>query len=180
MLKAGFSTQQHFFDYFHTCGDAAGCRVTCPLCVCVGVCGSGDCPAASPSTGEDDDSERDKLHNKKRGIFPKVATNLLRAWLFQHLAVSPAPSSTLHVHVLGLRQAEAPSLWFGWLTEALLAPSTRTRRRSRRSCWPRTPASPAYRSTTGGSSPLATTPLPSQQRSQSSIRQTEPSSVRFK
>lgn len=25
---------------------------------------------------------------KKRGIFPKVATNIMRAWLFQHLSVS--------------------------------------------------------------------------------------------
>jgi hypothetical protein len=24
---------------------------------------------------------------KKRGIFPKVATNIMRAWLFQHLTV---------------------------------------------------------------------------------------------
>lgn len=43
---------------------------------------------ASPSTGDDDDPDKDKLHNKKRGIFPKVATNILRAWLFQHLGVS--------------------------------------------------------------------------------------------
>ncbi|XP_022622425.1 homeobox protein Meis1-like isoform X4 [Seriola dumerili] len=48
----------------------------------------GDCldnGVASPS--DDDDPDRDKLHNKKRGIFPKVATNILRAWLFQHLTV---------------------------------------------------------------------------------------------
>uniref|UniRef100_A0A3Q1IMK9 Homeobox domain-containing protein n=1 Tax=Anabas testudineus TaxID=64144 RepID=A0A3Q1IMK9_ANATE len=54
----------------------------------------GDCldnGMASPSTGDDDDPDRDKLHNKKRGIFPKVATNILRAWLFQHLT-HPYPS----------------------------------------------------------------------------------------
>uniref|UniRef100_A0AAQ4NS94 Meis homeobox 1 a n=1 Tax=Gasterosteus aculeatus aculeatus TaxID=481459 RepID=A0AAQ4NS94_GASAC len=54
----------------------------------------GDCMdngVASPSTGDDDDPDRDKLHNKKRGIFPKVATNILRAWLFQHLT-HPYPS----------------------------------------------------------------------------------------
>lgn len=28
-----------------------------------------------------------KKNQKKRGIFPKVATNILRAWLFQHLTV---------------------------------------------------------------------------------------------
>lgn len=47
--------------------------------------------AASPSTGDDDEFDKDKLHNKKRGIFPKVATNFLRAWLFQHLT-HPYPS----------------------------------------------------------------------------------------
>ncbi|XP_062282453.1 homeobox protein Meis1-like [Scomber scombrus] len=54
----------------------------------------GDCldnGMASPSTGDDDDPDKDKLHNKKRGIFPKVATNILRAWLFQHLT-HPYPS----------------------------------------------------------------------------------------
>lgn len=42
---------------------------------------------ASPSTGEEDESDRDRRNNKKRGIFPKVATNIMRAWLFQHLSV---------------------------------------------------------------------------------------------
>ncbi|XP_034044696.1 LOW QUALITY PROTEIN: homeobox protein Meis1a [Thalassophryne amazonica] len=54
----------------------------------------GDClenGMASPSTGDDDDPDRDRLHNKKRGIFPKVSTNILRAWLFQHLT-HPYPS----------------------------------------------------------------------------------------
>lgn len=59
---------------------------------------SGDCldnGMASPSTGDDDDPDRDKLHNKKRGIFPKVATNILRAWLFQHLTVRSVKILTL-------------------------------------------------------------------------------------
>uniref|UniRef100_A0AAQ5XTF4 Homeobox domain-containing protein n=1 Tax=Amphiprion ocellaris TaxID=80972 RepID=A0AAQ5XTF4_AMPOC len=43
---------------------------------------------ASPSTGEEDETDRDRRNNKKRGIFPKVATNIMRAWLFQHLSVS--------------------------------------------------------------------------------------------
>ncbi|KAJ7990181.1 hypothetical protein DPEC_G00297650 [Dallia pectoralis] len=47
--------------------------------------------AASPSTGEEDETDRDRRHNKKRGIFPKVATNIMRAWLFQHLS-HPYPS----------------------------------------------------------------------------------------
>ena len=44
--------------------------------------GSGD------GTGEEDDESNGKKNQKKRGIFPKVATNILRAWLFQHLTVS--------------------------------------------------------------------------------------------
>ncbi|XP_048104642.1 homeobox protein Meis1a isoform X2 [Alosa alosa] len=54
----------------------------------------GDCldnSVASPSTGDDDDLDRDRRNNKKRGIFPKVATNIMRAWLFQHLT-HPYPS----------------------------------------------------------------------------------------
>lgn len=43
--------------------------------------GSGD------GTGDDDDDDRNKKRQKKRGIFPKVATNIMRAWLFQHLTV---------------------------------------------------------------------------------------------
>uniref|UniRef100_A0A8C9TUD4 Meis homeobox 1 b n=1 Tax=Scleropages formosus TaxID=113540 RepID=A0A8C9TUD4_SCLFO len=46
---------------------------------------------ASPSTGDDDDPDKEKKRNKKRGIFPKVATNIMRAWLFQHLT-HPYPS----------------------------------------------------------------------------------------
>lgn len=71
-----------------TCSDTP---VSSPVLVSPSVCWSGDCldnGAASPSTGDDDDPDRDKAHNKKRGIFPKVATNILRAWLFQHLTVS--------------------------------------------------------------------------------------------
>ncbi|XP_061602462.1 homeobox protein Meis2b [Cololabis saira] len=44
---------------------------------------------ASPGTGDED--EHDKKRQKKRGIFPKVATNIMRAWLFQHLT-HPYPS----------------------------------------------------------------------------------------
>ncbi|XP_062858628.1 homeobox protein Meis2b isoform X2 [Trichomycterus rosablanca] len=44
---------------------------------------------ASPSTGDEDDPDRKR--QKKRGIFPKVATNIMRAWLFQHLT-HPYPS----------------------------------------------------------------------------------------
>ncbi|XP_062408601.1 homeobox protein Meis3 [Sardina pilchardus] len=47
---------------------------------------------ASPSTGEEDETDRERRNsNKKRGIFPKVATNIMRAWLFQHLS-HPYPS----------------------------------------------------------------------------------------
>ncbi|XP_045029111.1 homeobox protein homothorax [Daphnia magna] len=58
-------------------------------------CYSGDASNASigsgDGTGEDDDDSNSKKNQKKRGIFPKVATNILRAWLFQHLT-HPYPS----------------------------------------------------------------------------------------
>lgn len=47
-----------------------------------GVDGSGD---------EDDGCGYSGKQNKKRGIFPKAATNIMRAWLFQHLT-HPYPS----------------------------------------------------------------------------------------
>ena len=50
-----------------------------------------DNSVASPGTGDDDDPDKDKKRQKKRGIFPKVATNIMRAWLFQHLTVSEKP-----------------------------------------------------------------------------------------
>jgi hypothetical protein len=40
------------------------------------------------SGGDDDLDDNSKKRQKKRGIFPKVATNIMRAWLFQHLTVS--------------------------------------------------------------------------------------------
>ncbi|XP_051993437.1 homeobox protein Meis1-like isoform X1 [Xyrauchen texanus] len=50
-----------------------------------------DQSVASPSTGEEEDPDKERKNNKKRGIFPKVATNVMRAWLFQHLT-HPYPS----------------------------------------------------------------------------------------
>ncbi|XP_075392418.1 homeobox protein Meis3 isoform X3 [Tenrec ecaudatus] len=51
-----------------------------------------DTSVASPSSGgEDEDLDQERRRNKKRGIFPKVATNIMRAWLFQHLS-HPYPS----------------------------------------------------------------------------------------
>lgn len=44
--------------------------------------GSGD------GTVDEDGDEGNSKRQKKRGIFSKVATNILRAWLFQHLTVS--------------------------------------------------------------------------------------------
>ena len=34
-----------------------------------------------------DDEDKEKRKQKKRGIFPKMATNIMKAWLFQHLTV---------------------------------------------------------------------------------------------
>lgn len=49
-------------------------------------------------TGEEDDDSSGKKNQKKRGIFPKVATNILRAWLFQHLTVSVNISTSVFRH----------------------------------------------------------------------------------
>lgn len=47
--------------------------------------------SADGSGCDDDDPTGKSKNSKKRGIFPKVATNILRAWLFQHLT-HPYPS----------------------------------------------------------------------------------------
>ncbi|XP_042882088.1 homeobox protein homothorax-like isoform X10 [Penaeus japonicus] len=53
---------------------------------------AGDASNASIGSGEGTEEDEDnKKNQKKRGIFPKVATNILRAWLFQHLT-HPYPS----------------------------------------------------------------------------------------
>uniref|UniRef100_A0A8B9SF79 Meis homeobox 2 n=1 Tax=Apteryx owenii TaxID=8824 RepID=A0A8B9SF79_APTOW len=67
--------------------------IICPLPpVFLFTIGDGlDNSVASPGTGDDDDPDKDKKRQKKRGIFPKVATNIMRAWLFQHLT-HPYPS----------------------------------------------------------------------------------------
>lgn len=55
-------------------------------------------------TGEEDDDSSGKKNQKKRGIFPKVATNILRAWLFQHLTVSAYTQYTRRERSLRNRQ----------------------------------------------------------------------------
>ncbi|CDS41449.1 homeobox protein meis3 [Echinococcus multilocularis] len=55
---------------------------------------TGDGFAKSVESGEnldDFDDEKSTKRQKKRGIFPKAATNIMRAWLFQHLS-HPYPS----------------------------------------------------------------------------------------
>jgi len=45
---------------------------------------------SSAGSGDGDgelESNCDKKHQKRRGIFPKLSTNTMRTWLFQHLAV---------------------------------------------------------------------------------------------
>ncbi|XP_036379636.1 homeobox protein meis3-like [Megalops cyprinoides] len=50
-----------------------------------------DLGVASLNTGDEDEFEWDRKNNKKKGTFPKAATNVMRAWLFQHLS-HPYPS----------------------------------------------------------------------------------------
>jgi len=56
-------------------------------------------PSSNESGGGDSDSEgRKSSSNKKRGLFPKQATNILRAWLFQNLT-HPYPSEEQKKHL---------------------------------------------------------------------------------
>ena len=67
---------------------------------------AGDCLDNSVGSGDglmDDDSESSlSRQQKKRGIFPKVATNVMRAWLFQHLTVSVHWTLTVHAENIPL------------------------------------------------------------------------------
>ena len=45
-------------------------------------------PDSEDSIFKDEEDEKDKRKQKKRGIFPKMATNIMKGWLFQHLNVS--------------------------------------------------------------------------------------------
>lgn len=100
-----FSPKSHLFPLNPKDAAAAGSKQTslasdrsCLFLFPRHVTGDGlDNSVASPSTGDDDDPDKEKKHNKKRGIFPKVATNIMRAWLFQHLTVSSAQQYVFHV-----------------------------------------------------------------------------------
>uniref|UniRef100_A0A672JVD6 Meis homeobox 1 a n=1 Tax=Sinocyclocheilus grahami TaxID=75366 RepID=A0A672JVD6_SINGR len=59
-----------------------------------------DQSVASPSTGEEEDPDKERKNNKKRGIFPKVATNIMRAWLFQHLTVKHLSSNVIKLYAI--------------------------------------------------------------------------------
>ncbi len=85
---------------------------SCVYVVCV-LTGDGlDNSVASPSTGDDDDPDKEKKRNKKRGIFPKVATNIMRAWLFQHLTVSSVEWHFLFLSLFELSTANTACLHF--------------------------------------------------------------------
>ena len=58
------------------------------------------------SGDEDLDNESSKKRQRKRGIFPKVATNMMRAWLFQHFTVSVLRRFTLFLLKLDFKQIE--------------------------------------------------------------------------
>lgn len=44
-------------------------------------------PDSEDSVFKEEEEDKQKKQ-KKRGIFPKMATNIMKAWLFQHLTVS--------------------------------------------------------------------------------------------
>ena len=70
MLKSFIICHWLFNDFIWFTGDNSNASVA-----------SGD--GTDDCNGDDPTSKK----NKKRSIFPKVASNLLRAWLFQHFAV---------------------------------------------------------------------------------------------
>lgn len=74
-----------------------------------------DNSVASPGTGDDDDPDKDKKRQKKRGIFPKVATNIMRAWLFQHLTVSTTIIIWRYVYII-LKKHNKPNKQLETLT----------------------------------------------------------------
>ena len=71
-LLTSFNFSNVFQSFIWFTGDASNASV-----------GSGD--GTDDCNGDDPNS---KNKHKKRGIFSKVATNIFRAWLFQHLTVS--------------------------------------------------------------------------------------------
>lgn len=75
-----------------------------------------DNSVASPGTGDDDDPDKDKKRQKKRGIFPKVATNIMRAWLFQHLTVSTAIIIWRYVYIFFFLKHNKPNKQLETLT----------------------------------------------------------------
>ena len=76
---------------------------------------------------------------KKRGIFPKVATNIMRAWLFQHLSVRIRTESSIleFLHIAYMLE-QLNDVYVNFY-------STRTHQRSRRSSSRRTPVSPFFK-----------------------------------
>lgn len=95
--------------------------------------GTGDTP---------DDVETKKNQGKKRGIFPKAATNIMKAWLFQHLTVNDPLSlqflkltlvypqrehltiNNRNCPMLGAKLLNKNIIFGGWIINLLL--STRT------------------------------------------------------
>ncbi|XP_061685407.1 homeobox protein Meis1a isoform X4 [Syngnathoides biaculeatus] len=75
--KPLLTPQGHHGDHRTHKGNEVGGGLTCPI----------------PGDDEEDsgcDVNHERPRHKKRGVFPKAATNILRAWLFQHL-VHPYP-----------------------------------------------------------------------------------------
>ncbi|XP_032983156.1 homeobox protein Meis3 isoform X2 [Rhinolophus ferrumequinum] len=108
-----------------------------------------DTSVASPSSGgEDEELDQERRRNKKRGIFPKVATNIMRAWLFQHLS-HPYPSEDQKKQLAqdtGLTILQVNN-WFinarRRIVQPMIDQSNRTGTRSRTGCSLQ-PRGPAY------------------------------------
>ena len=62
-------------------------------------------------TGDNTDDEQSKKSQKKRGIFPKAATNIMKAWLFQHLTVRVTRGASTRDTLLYSIEPRTPLSW---------------------------------------------------------------------
>ena len=71
------------------------------LCFYISGDGLDNSVGSGEGTADEDCEDRNNpKRQKKRGIFPKVATNIMRAWLFQHLTVSDQCRNSHHKIVI--------------------------------------------------------------------------------
>ncbi|XP_061685403.1 homeobox protein Meis1a isoform X2 [Syngnathoides biaculeatus] len=142
--KPLLTPQGHHGDHRTHKGNEVGGGLTCPI----------------PGDDEEDsgcDVNHERPRHKKRGVFPKAATNILRAWLFQHLVFIRLKVHTWTIKMIRTRIQRRTILesanFLCCLSLLSSRVSIRIHARTRRSNCHMTRASPSCRSTTGSSMP---------------------------